>query len=41
MQKFLDSLPPGLNQDSDIEFYRDAYNKSGYKKSIQLVVKDL
>lgn len=36
--KFIDKLPAGLNPDSDISEYREAYTDSGYKMWIDKVV---
>lgn len=38
---FIDALPLDLDSESDIEEYREAYDKSGYKTSIETIVKKL
>lgn len=38
MAKFIDKLPPGLTDSSDLELYRPAYKDSGYKMWIEKVV---
>lgn len=38
LAKFIDHLPPGLSQDSEIELYEEAYKDSGYKMWIDKVV---
>ena len=38
---FIDALPLDLDPESDIELYREAYDESGYKTRMELIVKKL
>lgn len=38
---FIDALPLCLDDESDVEEYREAYDKAGYKLSIETVIKQL
>lgn len=41
MGVFIDALPLDLNSESDGEEYREAYDKAGYKLSLETVIKNL
>lgn len=41
MKKFVDNLPLNLDEDSDAELYREAYELSGYKASLQSIIDKL
>lgn len=41
LAKFIDKLPCGLTKDSDIELFREAYDKSEYKINIEKIVDKL
>lgn len=41
MGKFIDNLPGGLNPFSENSLYQEAYDKSGYKMSLDRVIKKL
>lgn len=41
MLKFIVNLPSGLNEESPLELFQEAYDKAGYKKSLSWVVEQL
>jgi hypothetical protein len=41
MGPFIDMLPCDLTPESDIELFKEAYDKSGYKSKIETIVNRL